>query len=128
MPRNVWPRYPYPLRVRKAGGQPARFWRSVPFSQDLNAQAGPSALIVALRGMSSLALSLDPDRLALTEAAFASADRHWRRQLVKAYGPDAVLIYGYAPEGQGDLGTPLRRSYDARRVAVALWRHERRPA
>lgn len=78
--------------------------------------------------MTSLALSSDPDRLALTEAAFASADRHWRKQLVRAYGPDAVLIYGYAPEGQGDLGTQLRRTYDARRVAMALWRRERRLA
>ena len=78
--------------------------------------------------MTPRAPSSDPDRLARTEAAFASADRHWRQQLVKAYGPDAVLIYGYAPEGQGDLGTPLRRTYDARRVAVALWRHERRLA
>ena len=44
-----------------------------------------------------------------------------------AYGPDAVLTYGYAPEGQGGLGTQLRRDYEARRVAVALWRRERRP-
>lgn len=91
-----------------------------------NAQAGPSGLVAALSGMTSLAQSSPLDRLALTEAVFASADRNWRRQLVKAHGPDAVLIYGYAPEGQGDLGTPLRRTYDARRVAVALWRHERR--
>ncbi|WP_244471691.1 hypothetical protein [Methylobacterium sp. ARG-1] len=41
------------------------------------------------------------------------------------YGPEGVLIYAYTPEGQGDLGTPLRRSYEARRVAIALWRHER---
>lgn len=67
----------------------------------------------------------DPDRLALTEAALASADRHWRAQMRRAYGPEAVLTYGYAPEAQGGLGTALRRSYEARRVAVALWRHER---
>lgn len=70
----------------------------------------------------------DPNRLALTEAALASADRSWRDDMRRTYGPDAVLTYGYAPEGQGDLGTALRRSYEARRVAVALWRHERRPA
>ena len=70
----------------------------------------------------------DPTRLALTEAAFTSADRFWRREMRRTYGPDGVLMYGYAPEGQGGLGTPLRRSYEARRVAVALWRNERRRA
>lgn len=70
----------------------------------------------------------DPNRLALTEAAFASADRFSREEMRRTYGPDGVLMYGYAPEGQGGLGTPLRRSYEARRVAVALWRNERRRA
>jgi hypothetical protein len=72
--------------------------------------------------------SLSPDRarLALTEAALATADGRWRAEMHRNYGPEGVLIYAYAPEGQGDLGTPLRRSYEARRVAVALWRHERR--
>ena len=72
----------------------------------------------------------DPTRLALTEAALASADRLWREEMHRIYRPDGVLTYGYAPEGQGGLGTPLRRSYEARRVAVALWRserHQRRP-
>ncbi|MFB0488307.1 hypothetical protein ABIE45_000893 [Methylobacterium sp. OAE515] len=64
-------------------------------------------------------------RLALTEAALASADRLWREEMHRIYGPDGVLTYGYAPEGQGGLGTSLRRSYEARRVAVALWRNER---
>jgi hypothetical protein len=67
----------------------------------------------------------DPTRLALTEAALASADRLWREEMRRTYGPDGALIYGYAPEGQGGLGTPLRRSYEARRVAVTLWRNER---
>lgn len=70
----------------------------------------------------------DPIRLALTEAAFASADRLWREEMCRTYGQDGALIYGYTPEGQGDLGTPLRRSYEARRMAVALWRNERRRA
>ena len=70
----------------------------------------------------------DTTRLALTEAALASADRLWREEMRRAYGADAVLNYGYAPEGQGGLGTPLRRSYEARRVAVTLWRHERQQA
>ena len=69
--------------------------------------------------------SPDTARLGLTEAALASADRLWRQEMRRAYGPDAVLTFGYAPEGQGGLGTPLRRTYEARRVAVALWRHER---
>ena len=64
-------------------------------------------------------------RLALTEAALASADRLWREEMRRTYGPDGVLTYGYAPEGQGSLGTQLRRSYEARRVAVTLWRNER---
>lgn len=67
----------------------------------------------------------NPARLALTEAALASADRLWRDEMRRNYGTDGVLDYGFAPEAQGDLGTPLRRTYEARRVAVALWRHER---
>ena len=67
-----------------------------------------------------------PDRLGLTEAALATADRHWRTEMHRTYGADAVLVHGFTPEGQGDLGTALRRSYEARRIAVALWRHERR--
>lgn len=72
--------------------------------------------------------SISPNlgRLAITESALAAADGLWRAEMRRNYGPDGVLIYAYAPEGQGDLGTPLRRSYEARRVAVALWRHERR--
>lgn len=71
---------------------------------------------------------LDPVRLALTEAALASADRLWRDEMRRNYGADGVLTYGFAPEGQGGLGTSLRRTYEARRVAVALWRHERHRA
>lgn len=71
----------------------------------------------------------DPERLALTESALTAADSLWRAEMRRTYGPDGVLIYAFAPEGQGDLGTPLRRTYEAHRVAVALWRHERqRPA
>lgn len=67
----------------------------------------------------------DRARLALTEAALTTADGLWRAEMRRTYGPEGVLMYAYAPEGQGGLGTPLRRSYEARRVAVALWRHER---
>lgn len=83
--------------------------------------------IDALDGM-DIAPSASPDRLALTEAALASADSLWRAEMRRTYGPDAVLTYGYAPEGQGGLGTKLRRDYEARRVAVSLWRHERQTA
>jgi len=72
--------------------------------------------------------SPDPARLALTESALAVADSLWRAEVRRTYGPDGVLTYAFSPEGQGGLGTPLRRTYEARRVAVALWRHERRRA
>ena len=75
-----------------------------------------------------LSPSPDPARLALTESALAAADGLWRAEMRRNYRPDGVLAYGYAPEGQGGLGTPLRRSYAARRVAVALWRNERKTA
>lgn len=70
----------------------------------------------------------DHARLALTEAALTAADRSWRMEMHRNYGPDAVLIYAFSPEGQGDLGTTLRLTYEARRIAVALWRHERQRA
>ncbi|MHB2204904.1 hypothetical protein [Methylobacterium sp. CM6257] len=83
-------------------------------------------MISALDEMNAqISPSPDRDRLALTETALATADRLWRDEMRRSYGPDAVLTYGFAPEGQGGLGTPLRRTYEARRVAVALWRHER---
>ena len=64
-------------------------------------------------------------RLAVTESALAAADSLWRAEMHRNYGPDGVLAYAFAPEGQGELGTTLRQTYEARRVAVALWRHER---
>ncbi|MGH1592299.1 hypothetical protein ACRBEV_32775 (plasmid) [Methylobacterium phyllosphaerae] len=74
--------------------------------------------------------SLSPDivRLALTEAALTAADSLWRAEMRRNYGPEGVLTYAFSPEGQGGLGTTLRRTYEARRVAVALWRHERHRA
>jgi hypothetical protein len=75
-----------------------------------------------------LSPSPDPARLALTESALAAADGLWREEMRRNYGADGVLTYAFSPEGQGALGTSLRRTYDARRVAVALWRHERRRA
>ncbi|MGT2482344.1 hypothetical protein ACU4GR_33725 (plasmid) [Methylobacterium oryzae CBMB20] len=72
--------------------------------------------------------SPDLARLALTEAALTAADSLWRAEMRGNYGPDGVLTYAFSPEGQGGLGSTLRRTYEARRVAVALWRHERRRA
>ncbi|MBX9931114.1 MAG: hypothetical protein K2Y56_06195 [Methylobacterium sp.] len=66
------------------------------------------------------------NRLAETEAALAYTDRAWRSEIMRRYGPDGVLHFGYSQEGRGEDGTPMRRAYEARRTAVALWRHERR--
>ena len=86
-------------------------------------------MIGALTEMNALlSPSPDPIRLALTESALAVADSLWRAEMRRNYGPDGVLTYAFSPEGQGDLGTSLRQTYEARRVAVALWRHERHRA
>jgi hypothetical protein len=68
------------------------------------------------------------DRLAETEAVLARTDLVWRSEMTRLYGPEGVLRFGYSPEGRGADGTPMRRAYEARRHAVALWRHERRVA
>ncbi len=68
------------------------------------------------------------NRLAETEAVLTRADRAWRSEMVRLYGPEGVLRFGYGPEGRGEDGTPVRHAYDARRRAVTSWRHERRPA
>ena len=69
-----------------------------------------------------------PNRLAETEAVLARADRQWRSEVTRLYGPDGVLRFGYSIEGRGEDGTPVRHAYDARSHAVAAWRHERRSA
>lgn len=66
-----------------------------------------------------------PNRLTETEAVLARTDRAWRRELTRLYGADGVLRFGYSGEGRGEAGTPVRRAYDARCYAIALWRHER---
>lgn len=71
---------------------------------------------------------MQTDRLAETEAVLARTDQAWRFEMTRRYGPDGVLHFGYSREGRGDEGSPVRRAYDARRQAVALWRHERRCA
>ena len=66
------------------------------------------------------------NRLAETEAVLTRADRAWRSEMIRYYGHDAVLHFGYSQEGRGEVGTFIRRAYEARIHAVALWRHERR--
>lgn len=66
------------------------------------------------------------NRLAETEAVLARTDQAWRFKVTRLYGPDGVLTFGYTQEGRGEVDTPVRRAYEARRHAIALWRHERR--
>ncbi|TXN22429.1 hypothetical protein FV217_10945 [Methylobacterium sp. WL9] len=63
-----------------------------------------------------------------TEAGLANADRLWRNEMTRRYGPDGVLLYGYEKERRGALGSCLRQTFEARRDAVSAWRYERRPA
>lgn len=70
---------------------------------------------------------MKPNRLTETEAALAVTDRKWRAEMVRSYGPDAVLRHGFGPAASGTDGTRLREAHDARRLAVTAWRHERRP-
>ncbi|MDP4004406.1 hypothetical protein [Methylobacterium sp. NEAU K] len=69
----------------------------------------------------------DSDGLAVTEMALAHADRLWRVEMRRAYGPDGALLHGFGPAGQGEPGSRIRQTYEARRMAVAAWRLERRP-
>jgi len=68
------------------------------------------------------------DRLAETEHTLAVTDRLWRAEMRRAFGPDAVLLHGFGAERQGEPGTRLRTTFEARRSAIAAWRHVRRPA
>ena len=68
------------------------------------------------------------DRLAETESALAVTDRLWRAEIRRVFGPDAVLLYGFCAERHGETGTRLRTTYEARRSAIAAWRHVRHPA
>ncbi|CAO4141470.1 hypothetical protein [Methylorubrum aminovorans] len=70
--------------------------------------------------------AMNVTRLAETEAVLTQTDRAWRSELVRLYGADGVLKFGYGREGRGEDGTIVRRTYDARQHAIASWRHERR--
>ena len=69
---------------------------------------------------------MSPNCLAETESALAEADRLWRAEMNRYYGPDGVLHYGFEPRASGPAGTRLRQTYDARRTAITAWRHARR--
>ncbi|MCJ2021282.1 hypothetical protein MKK84_28350 [Methylobacterium sp. E-065] len=71
---------------------------------------------------------MDIERLAKTENALAVADRLWRAEMQQAFGPDAVLLYGFGVDHQGNPGTQLRTTFEARKSAIATWRHARRLA
>ncbi len=70
---------------------------------------------------------MTPNRLTETEATLTVTDRAWRAEMIRAYGPDAVLRHGFQPSASGVAGTRLRETYDARRRAVKEWRDERHP-
>ncbi len=71
---------------------------------------------------------MDRDHLAETEGALTVTDRLWRAEMRRVFGPDAVLLHGFGAERQGEPGTRLRTTFEARRSAIAAWRHVRRPA
>lgn len=71
-------------------------------------------------------IAMDVNRLDETEAVLARTDRAWRSEMVRLYGPDGVLRFGYGCEGRGEDGTPVRRAFEARQHAIASWRRERR--
>ena len=71
---------------------------------------------------------MDLERFAETEGTLAVTDRLWRTEMRRVFGPDAVLLHGYGAERQGAPGTRLRTTFEARRRAIAAWRHARRSA
>ncbi|WP_336490270.1 hypothetical protein [Methylobacterium nigriterrae] len=68
---------------------------------------------------------MDYDRLTETEHSFASADRLWRAEVMRRFGPDGVLLHGYLPEGRGEPGTVMRRAFETRQRAILAWRQAR---
>ena len=55
--------------------------------------------------------------------AALQTDNEWSAELCKAFGKRAGDVR-YAPEGQGEPGTALRRAYEARRAAQEAWEDE----
>lgn len=76
-------------------------------------------------GMTASGVAMDAQRLIETEHHLALADRVWRAEVKRLYGPDGVLLHGYGPLGRGEPGTRQRAAYDVRRAAIATWRQVR---
>jgi hypothetical protein len=62
-----------------------------------------------------------------TEHSFTSADRHWRTEVGRSFGVDAMLLYGHLPQAPGEPETAMRRAFEAWQEAMAAWRQARRP-
>lgn len=71
---------------------------------------------------------MDIKHLAETENALAVTDQLWRAEMQRVFGPDAVLLHGFGVDRQGAPGTRLRMTFEARKSAIAAWRHARHPA
>ncbi len=59
-----------------------------------------------------------PNRLTETEATLAVTDRAWRAEMIRAYGPDAVLHHGFQAEACGLAVTRLRETCEGRRASL----------
>ncbi len=70
---------------------------------------------------------MTPNRLAQTESILAHADRLWRAEMTRHFGPDGALHHGFGPDANGPEGTRLRQAHDDRQRAIVDWRRERRP-
>lgn len=68
---------------------------------------------------------MDRQNLSDTEGELTRADRSWRSEMTRAFGPDAVLLHGFSSAGQGAPGSKVRRAYEARQKAIAAWRQAR---
>ena len=62
-----------------------------------------------------------------TEHAFTRADRHWRIEVGRSFGVDAVLLYGHLSQARGEAETTIRWAFDARQEAMTAWRKARGP-
>lgn len=69
------------------------------------------------------------DELVETEGWLTQADRLWRAEMRRTFGPDGVLLHGFSSAGQGEPGSQMRRMYEVHEVrqqAITAWRQARR--
>ena len=71
---------------------------------------------------------MDRQNLSDTEGDLTRADRFWRTEITRSFGPDGVLLHGFSSAGRGEPGSKVRRAYEARERAIAAWRQARHPA